>query len=133
MHYDIQLGNWVISTEPLTVTSGWWYSQLNSLNGPMLPGGSAVGTSQVCGVYGTGYDAGTIAATSFIDPESDGSFNVSNPEMFATRDLIKSSAGDEWMIVTAIAGSQLTVIRGAAGTTPVSLDVGQTLTVIGKG
>jgi hypothetical protein len=73
----------------------------------------------------------TIAATSFVDPQSDTTFNVATPSRFSVGDQIRVGDCSELMLVTSISGSQLTLSRGYGGTDGESISVGDTVYILG--
>ncbi len=66
------------------------------------------------------------------DPASTTQFDTANGSRFRIGDQIQIEGSRELMLVTAISGNTLTVVRGYAGTTPEDIDDGQTLNILGN-
>jgi len=66
------------------------------------------------------------------DPESETSFNVAHGGRFRVGDQIQVEGAKELMLVTAVSGNTLTVIRGYAGTAPAELANAQVVNILGN-
>lgn len=133
--YDRTNQKWTYSASPGSRGSAFWTMSESEFYSFHLyysnrvvwnPGGEAENNIFVA----LGLDVGTIAATSWVDPQNDTQFNVSNPENFAFLDLITSEADGELMIVTNVVGSELSVIRGEGGSNKVHLETGNRLVLL---
>ncbi|MBN2210476.1 MAG: DUF5309 family protein [Sedimentisphaerales bacterium] len=74
----------------------------------------------------------TIDDDSFIDPDADTDFDVAHGDRFQVGDQIQAAGSRELMLVAAVAGNTLTVVRGYADTTPEDLDDGLTINILGN-
>lgn len=68
---------------------------------------------------------------SFVEPDADTQIDVAHGDRFQTGDQIQAAGSRELMLVTAVAGNTLTVVRGYAGTTPEELADGDTINILG--
>ncbi|MCI0498286.1 MAG: DUF5309 domain-containing protein [Planctomycetales bacterium] len=73
-----------------------------------------------------------IDDASIGDPETETAFNAANGDRFRAGDQIQCDGSKELMLVTAVAGDTLTVIRGYAGTTPEEIATGQVIHILGN-
>jgi hypothetical protein len=73
-----------------------------------------------------------INDATWTDPASDTSFVVDQGSRFRSGDQIQVESSEELMLVTAVDGDTLTVVRGYAGTTPQSLANDQGLNILGN-
>jgi len=73
-----------------------------------------------------------INDSTFSGPTSDTDFVVDNGDRFRVGDQIQVEGSEELMLVTAINGDTLTVVRGYAGTTPESLADNQVINILGN-
>lgn len=69
---------------------------------------------------------------SIVNPASATEFDVANPGRFRVGDQIQIDGSYELMLVTAITGSALTVVRGYAGTTPEDVEDEQVINILGN-
>ena len=69
---------------------------------------------------------------SIANPLTESSFDVANGNRFRIGDQIQVEGASELMLVKAVAGDTLTVVRGYAGTTSEELMDGQVLNIIGN-
>jgi hypothetical protein len=67
------------------------------------------------------------------DPNSDTDFDVDNGSRFRVGDQVQAEGSEELMLVTAVSGDTLTVVRGYAGTTAESLADDQVINILGNG
>jgi len=74
----------------------------------------------------------TVRDDSIMNPASATEFDVVNPSRFRAGDQIQISGSYELMLVTAITGSALTVVRGYAGTTPEALEDNAVINILGN-
>jgi len=65
-------------------------------------------------------------------PSSTTVFDVANPDRFRVGDQIQVEGSEELMLVTGISSYTLTVVRGYAGSTAVSLVDGKTVNILGN-
>lgn len=68
----------------------------------------------------------------FGDPENDTEFGVENADRFRVGDQIQVEGLTELMMVTGISGSNITVIRGYAGTTREVLENNMVINILGN-
>ena len=68
----------------------------------------------------------------YTDPSADTDFVVDNGSRFRVGDQIQVEGSEELMLVTAINGDTLTVVRGYAGTTPENLADNQVINILGN-
>ncbi len=73
-----------------------------------------------------------INDNTWTDPASDTQFDVDNGGRFRAGDQIQVEASEELMLVAAINGNTLTVVRGYAGTTPENLADNQVINILGN-
>lgn len=73
-----------------------------------------------------------IADTTIGDPETETAFDVEHGDRFRAGDQIQPQGSGELMLVTAVSGNTLTVIRGYAGTSADTITAGQTLCILGN-
>ena len=73
-----------------------------------------------------------INDSTFGDPSSDTDFVVDNGDRFRVVDQIQVEGSEELMLVTAVNGNTLTVVRGYAGTTPENLADNQVINILGN-
>jgi len=73
-----------------------------------------------------------IADTTIGDPETETEFDVAHPDRFRPGDQIQPQGSGELMLVTAVSGSTLTVMRSYAGTVADAIAPGQTLCILGN-
>jgi len=66
------------------------------------------------------------------DPETESSFDVANGERFCVGDQIQCEGSKELMLVTAVSGDTLTVVRGYAGTSAEEIATGQVINILGN-
>ena len=66
------------------------------------------------------------------DPAGETQFDVTHGERFRAGDQIQVEGSRELMLVTAVSGAALTVVRGYAGTTAEDVENGQTLNILGN-
>jgi len=69
---------------------------------------------------------------SFTDPAADTDFVVEHGSRFRVGDQIQVEGSEELMLVTAINGNTLTVVRGYAGTTAENLADNQVINILGN-
>jgi len=74
----------------------------------------------------------TVRDDSIVNPASATEFDVVNPGRFRVGDQIQISGSYELMLVTAITGSALTVVRGYAGTTPEDVEDNAVINILGN-
>jgi hypothetical protein len=74
-----------------------------------------------------------INDATWSDPNSDTDFDVDNGGRFRVGDQVQTEGSEELMLVTAVSGDTLTVVRGYAGTTPESLADDQVINILGNG
>lgn len=78
-------------------------------------------------------NADQINQTTFTpNPTSATSITVDNGPRFRPGDQVRPEGGMEVMLVTAVAGNVLTVVRGYGGTTPLALADNMRLTILGN-
>ncbi|KPL20832.1 MAG: hypothetical protein AMJ75_11140 [Phycisphaerae bacterium SM1_79] len=70
--------------------------------------------------------------STFTDPAADTDFDVDNGSRFRVGDQIQVEGSEELMLVTAINGDTLTVVRGYAGTTSEDLADNQVINILGN-
>ncbi len=68
----------------------------------------------------------------FTDPDVDTQFDVDNGSRFRAGDQIQIEGSEELMLVTAVNGDTLTVVRGYAGTTAEDLADNQAINILGN-
>lgn len=73
-----------------------------------------------------------ISDSMIVDPIADTEIDVAHGSRFRVGDQIQAEGSEELMLVTAVSGDTLTLIRGYAGTTPEDLANGQGLTILGN-
>ena len=73
-----------------------------------------------------------INDSTFTDPAADTDFVVDNGSRFRVGDQIQVEGSEELMLVTAIDGNTLTVVRGYAGTTAEDLVDNQVINILGN-
>jgi hypothetical protein len=73
-----------------------------------------------------------IDDATWTNPASDTTFNVDNGGRFRMGDQIQVEGSEELMLVTAVAGDTLTVMRGYSGTTPENLANDKILNILGN-
>jgi len=73
-----------------------------------------------------------INDSTYTDPSADTEFVVDNGSRFRVGDQIQVEGSEELMLVTAIDGDTLTVVRGYAGTTPEDLADNQVINILGN-
>jgi len=73
-----------------------------------------------------------INDSTYTDPTSDTDFVVEHGDRFRVGDQIQVEGSEELMLVTAINGNTLTVVRGYAGTTPEALADQQVINILGN-
>ena len=74
----------------------------------------------------------TVRDDSIVNPASATEFDVVNPGRFRVGDQIQIDGSYELMLVTAITGSALTVVRGYAGTTPEGVEDSAVINILGN-
>ncbi|MDD5458546.1 MAG: DUF5309 family protein [Phycisphaerae bacterium] len=74
----------------------------------------------------------TINDATYSDPAEDPDFVVSHGSRFRVGDQVQVANSEELMLVTAVNGDTLTVVRGYAGTTPEELADGLTVNILGN-
>ena len=74
----------------------------------------------------------SIDDASISDPDGDTEIDVANSERFRVGDQIQTEGSIELMLVTAISGDTLTVVRGYAGTTAADIADGQVVNILGN-
>jgi len=74
----------------------------------------------------------TVRDDGIVNPAACTAFNVNNPGRFRVGDQIQIDGSYELMLVTAITGSALTVVRGYAGTTPEDVEDEQVINILGN-
>jgi len=74
----------------------------------------------------------TVADQSFSDPENQAQFKVDNASRFRAGDQIKLAGEDEVLLVIAVSGDQLAVIRRYGGTPDGTLTVGAVIMILGN-
>jgi hypothetical protein len=74
----------------------------------------------------------SIDDAAIVDPLTDTTIGVATPSCYRVGDQIQVVGSCELMLVTAINGAELTVVRGYAGTTPQALVNGQALNILGN-
>lgn len=74
----------------------------------------------------------SISDDLIADPSGETQIDVFTPTRFRIGDQIQVEGSRELMFVTNIAGSELTVVRGYAGTTPEDLADGQVIHILGN-
>jgi hypothetical protein len=70
--------------------------------------------------------------STFTDPDVDTDFIVDNGSRFRIGDQIQTEGSEELMLVTAVNGNTLTVVRGYAGTTAENLADNQVVNILGN-
>ncbi len=65
-------------------------------------------------------------------PDADTEIDVANGSRFLAGDQIRVEGSEELMLVAAVDGNTLTLIRGYAGTEPEELENGQTILILGN-
>jgi len=70
--------------------------------------------------------------STFGNPQADTQFDVGHGARFQAGDQIQVGGSEELMLVTAVNGDTLTVVRGYAGTTAESLANGQGINILGN-
>ena len=73
-----------------------------------------------------------INDSTYTDPSADTDFVVDNGSRFRVGDQIQVEGSEELMLVTAVDGDTLTVVRGYAGTTPEDLADNQVINILGN-
>jgi hypothetical protein len=73
-----------------------------------------------------------IDDTTWSDPDVDPTFNVEHGSRFRVGDQIQVQGSEELMLVTAVDGNELTVVRGYAGTTAENLADNQVVNILGN-
>ena len=73
-----------------------------------------------------------ISDAAIGDPTGETAFDVAHGERFRAGDQIQVEGSRELMLVTAVAGNTLTVVRGYAGTTAEDIDDAQVLNILGN-
>ena len=73
-----------------------------------------------------------INDATWTNPAADTTFDVDHGSRFRVGDQIQVEGSEELMLVTAVAGDTLTVVRGYAGTTPENLANDQVLNILGN-
>lgn len=73
-----------------------------------------------------------INDSTWTDPSSDTEFDVDNGSRFRVGDQIQVEGSEELMLVTAVNGDTLTVVRGYAGTTAEALADNQVINILGN-
>ncbi len=73
-----------------------------------------------------------ISDSSIVDGETETTFDTANGDRFRAGDQIQVTGSKELMLVTAVAGDTLTVIRGYAGTTAEEISTGQEINILGN-
>jgi hypothetical protein len=73
-----------------------------------------------------------INDSTYTNPTQDTDFVVDNGSRFRVGDQIQVEASEELMLVTAVNGNTLTVIRGYAGTTPEALADNKVINILGN-
>jgi len=73
-----------------------------------------------------------INDSTYTDPSTDTDFVVDNGSRFRVGDQIQVEGSEELMLVTAINGDTLTVVRGYAGTTAEDLADNQVVSILGN-
>lgn len=73
-----------------------------------------------------------ISDSSITEPSSETTFDVANGSRFRAGDQIQMEGSRELMLVVAVSGNTLTVIRGYAGTTPQAIANGQIIRILGN-
>ena len=68
----------------------------------------------------------------FTDPDADTQFVVDNGSRFRAGDQVQIEGSSELMLVTAVNGDTLTVVRGYAGTTAENLADNQVINILGN-
>lgn len=77
-------------------------------------------------------NADRIDDQSFTDPDVDTGFDVENGSRFRAGDQVQAIGSREVMLVTAVAGNTLTVVRGYGGTSAENLADNQSLRILGN-
>jgi len=73
-----------------------------------------------------------INDSTFSDPSADTEFEVDNGGRFRTGDQIQVEGSKELMLVTAVDGNTLTVVRGYSGTTAEDIADNQVINILGN-
>jgi hypothetical protein len=73
-----------------------------------------------------------IDDSAISDPETETAFDVANGDRFRAGDQIQCDGSKELMLVTAVAGDTLTVVRAYAGTTAEEIATGQVINILGN-
>ena len=73
-----------------------------------------------------------IDDSTIADPEGETQFDVAHGERFCVGDQIQCEGSKELMLVTAVSGDTLTVVRGYAGTTAEELANGAVINILGN-
>jgi Family of unknown function (DUF5309) len=74
----------------------------------------------------------SIDDASISDPDVDTEIDVANSERFRIGDQIQTEGSIELMLITAISGDTLTVVRGYASTTAEDISDGQVINILGN-
>jgi len=74
----------------------------------------------------------TINDAVFADPETDPTFTVENGSRFQVGDLVRPGESGEVMLVTGVAGNDVSVVRGYGGTTAATLADDMALHILGN-
>ena len=73
-----------------------------------------------------------VSDGSISDPAGETQFDVAHGERFRAGDQIQAEGSKELMLVTAVSGNALTVVRGYAGTTAEDIENGKALNILGN-
>ena len=73
-----------------------------------------------------------ISDMTIMDPTGDTEFDVAHGDRFRIGDQVQVECGGELMLVTAVNGNTLTVVRGYSGTIPDSLSDGLEVNILGN-
>lgn len=74
----------------------------------------------------------SIDDTAIVDGETETAFDAANGDRFRAGDQIQIAGSKELMLVTAVSGNTLTVLRGYAGTTAEAISDGQAINILGN-
>ncbi len=69
---------------------------------------------------------------SISDPDGDTSVTMTNGSLFRAGDQIQADGSEELILVTAVSGNDLTIVRGYGGTIPENLVNGQLVRILGN-
>jgi hypothetical protein len=74
----------------------------------------------------------TISDDDIVSPTGDTTIDVAHGDRFLAGDQIQVEGSEELMLVTAVSGNTLTIVRGYAGTTAAALVDGKTINILGN-